>query len=83
MSLFKTFEMLKDDKIIILPEVLQNKVICKKAISKGLCKESRGIYYLYKAKTKAVNSCIFKNSFSWCGSFLHEDICSGCLFESH
>ena len=35
-----TFGMQKDDKITFLLEMFQNKVICKKAVSKGWCKES-------------------------------------------
>ena len=35
-----TFGMQKDDKITFFLEVGQNKVICKKAVSKGWCKES-------------------------------------------
>ena len=38
---FGMFGMQKDDKITFLLEVSQNKVICKKAVSKGCwCKES-------------------------------------------
>ena len=43
-ALFTTFEMQKDDNIIIVLgciRVFKNKVIFKKVVSKGWCKESR------------------------------------------
>ena len=40
-ALFTTFGMQKDKKDHVLLEMLENKMIFKKAVSKGWCKESR------------------------------------------
>ena len=39
-ALFTTFRMQEDDTFTFLLEMFQFKVICKKAVSKGWCKES-------------------------------------------
>ena len=46
-ALFKTFELHKDDiKDHILREVFQSKMICKKTVSKGWCKESSCVFVI-------------------------------------